>query len=252
MNSMSITNEINFDFKKFENSYFNWAYKSGLTNYDETRETGYYALLPSKILNNIQALKNEGIIKEKDKFIDLGSGLGFSVVCAAYKGLDAYGIEISQMLFEGSKKLIEHLKNEKIINQDAVCNFAEGSYFPNEYSKLRNEKYFFKNKSIAKKYEVIPKKNKVALCTNTLHTKENNFDVYEKLGVKLNEIDLFYSFCWEENVPSILEIFSLYAKDDAMMIFESAGFPKKANKLLDELNLNIVSDTRLFNRVTKK
>lgn len=254
MNAEQNNKYMDFDFNEFESEYFKKKFNGNdkdsdashnSEEYRKIRSTGYYPMYSGNILNNMNLLKTHSLIKEGDKFLDLGSGFGYAVVCAAYYGLQAQGIEINPLLAEGSNELFKYVKQEKIINPDSICNVVEGSYFPDEYLELRNSK-----KSIAKKYE-IKLKTAEKNINHVFHPKGNDFDIYEKLGVRLNEIDLFYNYCWRDNVPSVTEIFSLYAKDDAILMIQSAGFPLKFDKLLNELNLDM-GPMKGFNKITKK
>lgn len=202
-------------------------------------ETGYYPMNLFSLCASMHYFKENGIIKEKDKFIDLGSGFGNAVLSAAHHGLDSYGIEFQPALAKGSNALFANLKEKGIIKQNTICKVENGSYFPNHYIEFRNSPAEI---SIAKEYEKKIDSNmrdfEKKFAERVFKPVSSSVDIYEKLGVQLNEIDVFYCYCYEKNVPSVLEMFSLYSKKDSFMILNSAGNPEELKKeLFEEFNL---------------
>ena len=193
-------------------------------------ETGYVSMMPWQLFESLSALLKKGEIS-RGLFLDLGSGLGVNIVTAAYMGFKAYGIEINEALFQGSRELISHLKSRSLLSN--YCVAAYGSYFPNAYIDLRK-----KGESIAVKYE----KSDLWLQDarrDVLFPKANKVDIYQQLGISFNDFDVFFCYNWPYQIPSILEMFSLYAKKDAVLLTQSVSGFKGFQEIIKYLGLNL-------------
>lgn len=214
----------------------------------------HYSMKYEFFVKAITEAKKLKKITSKGKFLDLGSGFGRMVVVAATMGYDSYGIEFDSSICACSDKLVKHFKNKKIgrlfarkkIIKDVVaCNVFKGTYFPDDYIDQRKN-----GETIAQTYEKnikyhssltnAPDDSKLSL----LNFQKQEIDVYDKFKIPLNEFDMWYSYCWGQNVPSLTETFSKYSKTDAIFIYSSCGQPEKRDELLEKLDLNV---TRLFN-----
>ena len=67
-----------------------------------------------------EKLISNGIIKEGQSFVDLGSGDGRVVALANLLGFNASGIELNDQLYKHSIKLLSSLKEKKIIGNFSI------------------------------------------------------------------------------------------------------------------------------------
>lgn len=140
------------------------------------------------------------------KVLDLGSGTGSSSFVWAALGYDVVGIEISNNLFniaqEALAKAKPHLKNN--------ITFIEGSYFPKSYHELRKSKISIALNLEKKRCEIGDSNEHLFdVCEKDIY-KENNLDIHS--------FDIFYAYSWPIQSPSIKEIFTLYAKQSAILV----------------------------------
>jgi len=154
-----------------------------------------------RIINEGEA---SGLIKPGQRVIDLGSGSGSALMMWAYRGYDVTGIELHSELVKSSRKIIS---NANGLFGDRIRIFT-GSYYPAEYIKLREH-----NQSQAKELEH-------AIHTSDadrFHPVSDGADVYFRNNFSLKDMDVWYAYTWSIQSPSILEMFSLYARDDAVL-----------------------------------
>ncbi|MFW5847064.1 MAG: hypothetical protein ACOCUU_02790 [Nanoarchaeota archaeon] len=198
---------------------------------------GYGSMPNSIIYDAINEIKKSDI-KNKG-FLDMGSGLGGKVIIANSLGLPAYGVEINGFLHYYSERVLE--RTQKFLS-DEDCKILSGSYFPNEYIKMRES-----GKSLALDFE----KDEL-LCRDEFIPVGNSRDIYEHNGIDLGKIGIFYRYGWGKDVPSTLEMFSLFSSDDAILISASSHYPDKFKELLKELKLKVHGDyTGLFYLISK-
>ncbi|NQU98172.1 hypothetical protein HQ533_01790 [Candidatus Woesearchaeota archaeon] len=211
-------------------------HKSG----QNAKDTGYWRSDLEILSRKLKYLIRKKIIQPGDTFLDLGSGLGLPDVLAAHFGLNSYGIEINSVLQQSSEILIEVARNHNFIPPEVTCKTTNGSYYPNEYMDLRES-----GETVAQKYEMITVppswhnvSNKKYFENGHVYVKRDTEEAYKELGLDFSEVDVFYSYIWPPQLPSILEIFSLYSKDDATMINICPWAPINPKGLLNELNLD--------------
>jgi hypothetical protein len=72
----------------------------------------------------------------------------------------------------------------------------------------------------------------------------NETDIYKQLGISLDQVDVFYRYGWRADVPSLMEIFSLYAKDSAVLLNFSGGMPLRLEQIAEILGLKTVFSER--------
>jgi SAM-dependent methyltransferase len=229
-----------------ENRYIESINKQ-IQNKDESwkaiKGTGYFRLSAYRLLDAINYLKQEDMIKSKANFLDMGCGLGLNSIAAASQGLNVYGIEINQVLVEGAKQIMQKSKEDKIIDSQSICKIVQGNYFPEEYRILRQNNQSEAVFSEQKHYEDSTYRWKSISSVSIqpkafLYPKIDAHDAYKELDVSLKDIDIMYCYCWAINVPSIFEIFSKYTRNDAILLLASGGMPRDTNKLLEKFNLN--------------
>ncbi|MGM5487492.1 MAG: hypothetical protein ACQESG_00930 [Nanobdellota archaeon] len=190
------------------------------------KNTGYYPQQPYKFLNALEEIAKQ--YQEPQRFLDLGSGLGLPVVAAASQGIDSTGIEINSLLFEGSKGLITLSYENQMIPPTTQCIVRNKSYYPSDYIHRREN-----GLGIAGAYE---------------NNEERGKDVFfpEASDIEptyLQSFDCIFAYCWPVQIPSILEMFNLYAAHDAILMMDSPGKPNRYNTLLKDLELQWKTDT---------
>lgn len=196
-------------------------------------QTGYVPKTMDYFLRHFEDLLEGGIIKPGDNFFDFGSGAGFNLAAASYLGLSAYGIEINEDVFPFSQKFIQALKKEGYISDNTVCKAVLGNYFLDEYIDLRES-----GGSVVDKHEMSDYyQDYYNSNLKIFFPQANDKDIYSELGIQFNEIDVFWAYTWQNELPAILEMFSLYAKDGAIFVNETANYPLKMNSLVEKLNL---------------
>jgi SAM-dependent methyltransferase len=199
---------------------------SSMNEWVSTQIKDYSINIPG-LLKIISKGEREKIIQPGQTGLELGSGTGSATITFASKGYNMIGIELNPKLVEISR---ETINKAKIINPEINAQIHQGSYYPEEYIKLRK-----KSNSLAAKFEddvaneLHWKGDKSALYLH-LNCKEK---VYKNSRIDFSKIDFFYSYTWIIQAPSVLEMFKLYAGDDAKMFL--FGVVKK--KWLDEIGL---------------
>lgn len=206
--------------------------------------SGYVPLGFDMTARNLRLLLRQGEAKEGDHFFDMGAGMGICAIAAAHLGFNAFGIEINQTLCECAEKMISYSRENGFIQDDVECKVVNGSFFPNDYVERRKRKetvvrryengiflYGFDNGEI---FEVPMSKIE---AEEKLVFRKQKIDTEDALGISLRAIDVFFSYSWGVQMPSQLEIFSLYAKKDAVFMNSPERIPKELDALLDELQL---------------
>ena len=125
-----------------------------------------------------------GAIKPGMTVLDMGSGSGSSAITWAYYGYNVIGIELHPELADFSKEAVEENKH---LFPNSTIQIFQGSYFPKEYIELREQR-----KTIAQKLE---KPGSWFNSPEHFHPICEE-DVYEKNGLDLKKIDIFYAYPW--------------------------------------------------------
>jgi len=212
--------------------------------FDSIYDTGYCPFNPLRLQEILNSLINAKRIGNGDKFLDLGSGIGLNVVIAASLGLNAYGIEINPRLAKSSQELVEILKEKGLFPEGVECKTIYGSYFPNDYIRLREDK-----KSAAVEFE-----EDCGTLKDYFFPFGNPEDIYKIMNLDLRDVKVFYRYGWKGDVPSLWELFSLYGNKDAILINPSGGFPvSKIPRMLERFVLETcISDPERIYVLQKK
>lgn len=169
----------------------------------EGNPLGQYGTIHSTTLFTHTALMRflfelKQLFPEKPIFLDLGSGVGNLTIYAAHHGWKAIGIEFSKECCNASLENIKTADEVNYINKSNT-EIIHSSFFPKDF-KIENKK---------KKGE---------------DDFRNMLQKIEKKAPKritqqiLKEIDLFYHYQVERR-QNILNLFSEYAKDKAILVF---------------------------------
>jgi SAM-dependent methyltransferase len=147
------------------------------------------------------------------KVLDLGSGNGISSLIWANAGYEVTGIELHPELVDIAQDAVLQANTNYLIN--TIPKFYSGSYFPKKYIDMRNQNVskaiFMENEFIENSFQ-----NKDKSYVENFHPVCST-DVYETNDIDIKEFDIFYAYVWPVQSPSIVELFSLYARDDAKL-----------------------------------
>lgn len=198
-------------------------------------DIGLFADRFDRLVNSMGNIYNQPRLR----LLEFGAGIGTNLVYTANSLVDAYGIEIHPVVTKKGNTIIKDLKDERFLPHGVKCELIQGSYFPNRYIKHR------KNGSIAVKEE---RKIKERKDNQVLFAQPNPRDIYKEHKIPFESFDIFFAYAWEKQAPSIIEMFSLYAKPDAVMLMISAYYP---GRIARPLKLKIICDDDITHIITK-
>ena len=185
--------------------------------------------------------ENNCVISKGSKVLDMGSGNGTSSLIWAKEGYTVTGIELHPELVDIALDATSYASAQSLIN--ILPKFYSGSYFPKKYIDMRNE-----NKS---KAVIMEKKFTEEGLQSKFHFRSYSErfhpicfkDIYENNTIDIKEFDIFYAYVWPVQSPSIVEMFSLYAREDAKLCLINCYDPK--NMCLT-FNLNAYENIPFF------
>ena len=179
----------------------------------------------------IQLGEDNNVLLKGSKILDLGSGNGTSSLIWANAGYDVTGIELHSELVEIAQDAVLQANNQSLIN--TIPEFYCGSYFPKKYIDMRDS---IKSKAVTIENKFIEEgmRNKFEFnhYIERFHPVCFN-DVYESNKILIKEFDVFYAYVWPIQSPSIIELFSLYAREDAKLCLINCYDPKRMCKLFN-------------------
>ena len=126
------------------------------------------------------------------------------------------------------------------------CSVVQGSYYPQEYIQRRasgsavtlaHEDMFWQLLPGDGGATLWPFSYEDAKKDRVFHPVATKPDPYKRLGISLSTVDVFFSYTWGPELPSQLELFSLYANPSAIFLNETAEEPYHHPQLLEELGL---------------
>lgn len=120
-----------------------------------------------------------------NRFCELGSGFGVVAMLAAIRGMESVGIEIESVLVEQSNDLAEDL--------NVPAHFFCGSFVPRgtEVSEQVSD-------------------------VQNVVTEED--DVYEEIGLAMDDFDLFFAFPWPGEHTFFEAVFDACAADGSLLL----------------------------------
>ena len=191
--------------------------------------------IPSQLADMVTYHESRGIIKKGQRCIELGCGMGFAEFVLNTEGYNVIGYELDGSLVRKAYELKEQLLAKDLLNPSLECVFRQESYFPAQYL------------DIIKKQRLdglmTSEERGIRICgqeADFLHIVPGNVTPEE-----LKTYDIFYAYPWMSQIPSLLELFSLYSKQDAVLLFMISGQEHMVNLFLSSYNLRNVTD-RLF------
>lgn len=207
---------------------------------------GYVPYSVTAFSNAMQKCLDRQLTASGDTFLDLGAGEGKIVMAAARYGFRAHGIEFHPELVILAQEEIQTARRCSSLASNAICQIVKGSYYPAEYIQRRES-----GDAVALAHEhvfwqLFPGSGGSGISAFSYETDKKNRifrpvattpNPYSVLGISLPVVDIFFSYTWGPELPSQLEMFSLYAKPSALFINETAEEPHHHQELLEELDL---------------
>ena len=121
-----------------------------------------------------------------NRFCELGAGFGVGAMLAALRGMESVGIEIEPRLVEEASSVADQLGNK--------AEFYCGSFVPRGIEGLS------------------------VLASEVEHVHTDEGDVYEMIGLELNDFDLFFAFPWPGEQGYFEAVFEACAADGALLL----------------------------------
>lgn len=121
-----------------------------------------------------------------NRFLELGSGFGVVTMLAAIRKMEAVGIEIEPPLVEQSSELAD----DWTISAQFFC----GSFIPRDVPRLAD------------------------LAAELEHVETDEGDVYDEIGLDMEDFDLFFAFPWPGEHGFFEAIFEVCAADGALLL----------------------------------
>lgn len=170
----------------------------------------------------LQQLVQQGILKQGNKILELGSANGLMTVLFASVGLNAYGIDINRELVDLANKKLEDLRSKGLLPENVDCKFANGSYFLEDLVE-EGEK--------AKLKEGVERHDRAVVFP----FEEGN--PYQQLGINFRDFDVVYGFLWDEDERNVWQLFAKHAKPNAKLLHLKIG----TVNALDLMDLGLTS-----------
>lgn len=121
-----------------------------------------------------------------NRFCELGSGFGVVAMLAANRGMESVGIEIEPVLVEQSSNLADDL--------DVAAKFFCGSFVPRDAVEA------------------------LEFDREIKHVETHGDDVYEEIGLAMDDFDLFFAFPWPGEHVFFEAVFDACAADGALLL----------------------------------
>ncbi len=121
-----------------------------------------------------------------NRFCELGSGFGVAALLASLRGMESVGIEIESYLVEQASDLADAV--------DLPAEFYCGSFIPRGISDI------------------------VDLGSDVEHVETHEDDVYEEIGLDMDDFDLFFAFPWPGEEHFFEAVFQAGAADNSLLI----------------------------------
>jgi len=120
------------------------------------------------------------------RFCELGSGFGVATMLAAIQGMESIGIEIESYLVEQACDLAEA--------SDVTADFYCGSFVPRGIDGIED------------------------LGSEVEHVETHEDEVYDEIGLEMDDFDLFFAFPWPGEEHFFESVFHAGAADNALLL----------------------------------
>ncbi|MGY8748100.1 MAG: hypothetical protein ACKVHR_08610 [Pirellulales bacterium] len=121
-----------------------------------------------------------------NRFCELGSGFGVAALLASLRGMESIGIEIESTLVEQSSSLAEDL--------GLSAKFYCGSFVPRDITGL------------------------LEIARDVEHVETHEGEVYEEIGLSLDDFDLFFAFPWPGEEQFFEAVFQAGAAVNSLLL----------------------------------
>jgi tRNA G46 methylase TrmB len=121
-----------------------------------------------------------------NRFCELGSGFGVAALLASLRDMESVGIEIEPYLVDQANQLAEAV--------DLPAEFYCGSFVPRGILDI------------------------VELGSEVEHVETHEDDVFNEIGVDMDEFDLFFAFPWPGEEHFFESVFQAAAADNSLLL----------------------------------
>ena len=121
-----------------------------------------------------------------DRFCEFGSGFGVAAMLAAIRGMESVGIEIESVLVEQASRLADDMELD--------ARFFVGSFVPRHDSSL------------------------IDAASDVRHVETEEGDVYQEIGLGLEDFDLFFAYPWPGEHTFFEAVFDSGAPQNALLL----------------------------------
>jgi hypothetical protein len=121
-----------------------------------------------------------------NRFCELGSGFGVAALLASLRGMESIGIEIESSLVEQSTSLAEEL--------GLSAKFYCGSFVPRDITGI------------------------LEIARDVEHVETHEGEVYEEIGLGLDDYDLFFAFPWPGEEQFFEAVFQAGAAVNSLLL----------------------------------
>jgi hypothetical protein len=211
----------------------------------EGTETGFAPSDADDFASCLTDLLHRKIIAEDDSLLELGAGFGHLMITAARARIPSYGIEYHPGL--AARGRIDIRRQELFV----PCKLVQGSYYLAEYIRLRQQGQtrapFFEHGAFVDN----PFSPRITtpfsddLTDHVYHLEATIPDPYSLLGIGFHKFDVFFSYTWGIELPSILEQYARYAQEDAIFLNHSAFYPVEHKRMLKDIGLSCTVEGKM-------
>lgn len=120
------------------------------------------------------------------RFCEFGSGFGVAALLASLRGMESVGIEIEPALVEQARSLADDL--------GLPAKFYCGSFVPRDISGI------------------------LELGRDVEHVDTHDGEVYDEVGLGLDDFDLFFAFPWPGEHPFFEAVFQAGAASNSLLL----------------------------------
>lgn len=120
------------------------------------------------------------------RFCELGSGFGVAALLASLHGMESIGIEIESNLVEQASNLADEA--------ELAATFYCGSFVPRDIAEI------------------------LELGRDVEHVETHEGEVYEEIGLELDDFDLFFAFPWPGEQHFFEAVFEAGAASNSLLL----------------------------------
>lgn len=168
----------------------------------------YYAI-GKELWDDIQIAEDNRVILPSESVLEFGSGNGSALLTWAYKGYNITGIEIDPRLAQYSRN---SLAQHKRMFSNSNIRIIQDSYYPAEYIEYRRSNPASQVAALEEHYL-----RGFGSARSRFFFLECNRDAYKENKISIADFDIIYAYMWMFQVPSVVEVFQKYAREDAKL-----------------------------------